>query len=339
MPEDRNTDSHANAKAAFATLDPSRLLDAVDRAGYRTDGRISALNSYENRVYNVGMEDGSSRVVKYYRPGRWSDESLLEEHSFTAELASCDLPVIHAEGSAGQWLQEHDHFRFAVYPLAGGRPPELDNPKQLETIGRTIGRLHCVGELSLFNARPTIALQQDVASAVEMVIESGHVPPENLAAYQSIANELAAEVSNRISAVIDDFNMIRVHGDFHTGNILWGADETPHLLDFDDCLNGFAVQDLWMFLSGDRTYRQERLGDLLVGYNEFREFDARELALIEPLRAVRQLRFAAWLSQRWQEPTFVRAFPYFGEARFWDTHILALKEQRSALDEKPLQWD
>ena len=339
MPTDRNQESQTDAVMAFATLDPNRLLDAVDLAGYRTDGRISALNSYENRVYNIGMEDGSARVVKFYRPGRWSDDALNEEHSFTDELASCDLPVIHAEGSSGQWLRQHDHFRFAVYPLAGGRPPELDNPDQLETIGRAIARLHAVGELTPFSARPTVALQKDAALAVEAVLESDHVPSQMRDAYQSIATELVDEVSKQVRDAANDFDMIRVHGDFHTGNILWGSDETPHLLDFDDCLNGFAVQDLWMFLSGERSYQQARLGDLLAGYCEFREFDSRELALIEPLRAVRQLRFAAWLGQRWQEPTFTRAFPYFGEARFWDSHILALKEQRSALDEKPLRWD
>lgn len=335
-----NIDSTADAaESAFATLDPNRLLDAVDQAGYSTDGRISALNSYENRVYSIGLEDGSSRVVKFYRPGRWSDSTLREEHSFTAELVACDLPVIHAEGPAEQLLREHDHFRFAVYPLAGGRPPELDNPDQLETIGRTIARLHTVGELSPFQSRPTISLQQDASAAVESVLESGHVPAENHAAYRSIALELVDVVKQQVDAVENGLTMIRVHGDFHTGNILWGSDETPHLLDFDDCLNGFAVQDLWMFLSGDSPYRQARLGDLLAGYSEFREFDARELALIEPLRAVRQLGFAAWLSKRWQEPTFVRAFPYFGDARFWDSHILALKEQRTALDEQLLRWD
>ena len=336
--EDRSDDIGQRESAAFAALDPHQLLSAVDKAGYQTDGRISALNSYENRVYQIGMEDGPARVVKFYRPGRWSDETLLEEHAFTEELLALDLPVIHAERSNDKVLHAHEDFRFAVYPLAGGRPPELDNPEQLETIGRAVARLHNAGELSSFKHRPSFDAMPLGKQSVEEVLEAGHVPSNLQSAYESITSELLSVVAQQLGA-IEAQPMIRIHGNFHPGNILWGRDDTPHILDFDDCQNGWPVQDLWMFLSGDRQYGNARLADLLTGYSDFREFDSRQLELIEPLRTLRQISYAAWIGKRWQEPAFVRAFPYFGDARFWDTHVLALKEQRSALDEPPLRWD
>lgn len=331
------TNPDTDAQLAFASLDPNSLLDAVDRAGYRTDGRIHALNSYENRVYHIGMEDTAAKVVKYYRPNRWDDSAIEEEHAFTEELAGLEIPVVSAERVDGTILHHHDDFRFAVYPVAGGRPPELDNPDQLEVIGREIARLHNAGELKPFSHRNTLDPLKLATESVERILKSEHLPPELTESYQGTAEDLLKVLKQRLENIPS--GRIRVHGDFHPGNILWGSDDTPQLFDFDDCVNGLAVQDLWMFLSGDRQYGNARLADLLIGYTDFREFDSRELEFIEPLRTVRQIHYAAWISMRWQEPAFVTAFPHFGDGRYWDTHILALREQRAALDEPPLRWD
>lgn len=324
-----------DATLAFSSLDPNQILDAIDSAGWRTDGRVSALNSYENRVYSIGMEDGETLVAKFYRPGRWSDETILEEHAFCDALTECDLPVIAPiKDARGHTLHKHGPFRFSLYPRAGGRPPELDNPVQLAVIGRTLGRLHLVGENHHFEHRPYIDAERLGDDSADFLLDSGMLPDEQAQVYESIVDDLLPEVHDRMDAV--DFREISLHGDFHPGNILWGSDQTPHLLDFDDAATGPAVQDLWMFISGDRPYAQARLGDLLDGYHEFREFDERELALVESLRTLRIIHYAAWIARRWEDPAFVQAFPFFASSRFWDEHIQSLREQRAALDEPPL---
>jgi len=294
---------------AFAKLDPHQILDAIDAHGWKTDGRVSALNSYENRVYSIGLEDGSTVVTKFYRPERWSDEAILEEHAFCQQLVENDLP--------------------------GGRPPELDNDDQLTVIGRTVARLHLSGEARPFKHRPTIDATRLGDASVAFLEESGMVPSDVNTAYFSLVNEIMPIVHQRF-AERQNVKKFSIHGDFHPGNILWGSNDTPNVLDFDDTGTGPAIQDLWMFVSGDRQYAQARLGNLLDGYNEFREFDERELSLLEPLRALRIVHYAAWIARRWEDPAFQRAFPYFASGRFWDEHILSLKEQRSALDEEPL---
>jgi len=301
-----------NPTLAFQALDPDRILDAIDAAGWRTDGRVTALNSYENRVYQIGLEDGSSIVAKFYRPERWSDEAIAEEHSFCQELVAADLPVIAPLSDTEKRTLIHvEPFRLCVFPKAGGRPPELDNSEQLTVIGRTLGRLHAVGETKPFSHRPAVNVTRLGQESVAHVLESNEVPLELIKAYESIVHR----------------------------NILWGQDETPHLLDFDDTAMGPSVQDLWLFISGDHQYAQARLGDLLDGYFEFREFDERELSLIEPLRSLRIVHYAAWISKRWQDPAFQQAFPFFAGNRFWDEHILALKEQRARLDEPLLRYN
>lgn len=317
-------------------LDPHQILDAIDAHGWRTDGRVSALNSYENRVYSIGLEDDSSIVVKFYRPERWTDEAILEEHRFCDALADNDLPVVAPlKNELGESLFSHGVFRFSVFPTAGGRPPELDNDDQLMVIGRTLGRLHLTGDAYKFEHRPIIDANRLGDASVEFLRSSDLVPMDVHTAYFSLVQEIMPLVHERFESCAS-LHRLCIHGDFHPGNILWGRDDTPHVLDFDDTGTGPAIQDLWMFISGDRQYAQARLGNLLDGYHEFREFDDRELDLIEPLRALRIIHYAAWIAKRWEDPAFQRAFPFFAGNRFWDEHILSLKEQRSALDEPAL---
>ena len=326
---------NTDASLAFRALDPHQILDAIDSAGWRTDGRVSALNSYENRVYAIGMEDGQTLVAKFYRPGRWSDECILEEHEYCDALLARDLPVVAPlKGRDGSSLHRHGPFRFSLYPRAGGRPPELDNPEHLAVIGRTLGRLHLVADTHHFQHRPAIDAWRLGDDCADFLLDSDVLPADQASVYESVIDDLLPEVHERL----DDagYRSICLHGDFHPGNILWGSNGTPQLLDFDDTATGPAVQDLWMFISGDRQYAQARLGDLLDGYHSFRNFDERELALIEPLRTLRIIHYAAWIAQRWEDPAFVQAFPFFACGRFWDEHIQSLREQRAALDEPSL---
>ena len=319
------------ATIAFRTLDPHQILDSVDSVGWMTDGRVSALNSYENRVYSIGLEDGSSVVAKFYRPGRWSDSGILEEHAFCHALAEHDLPVVcPLKNDHGQTLHTHGLFRFCLFPRSGGRPPELDNPDQLAVIGRTIARLHLVADTHQFKHRPTIDANRLGEDSADYLLNCELLPTEQANIYESIIDDLLDEVHEQIDA--NHYHELCLHGDFHPGNILWGADNTPNLLDFDDTATGPAMQDLWMFISGERQYAQARLGDLLDGYHEFRDFDEREIALIEPLRTLRIIHYAAWIARRWADPAFGKAFPFFAEPRFWDEHIQSLREQRAALD-------
>lgn len=302
-----------------------------------TDGRVSALNSYENRVYTIGLEDGSSTIAKFYRPGRWTDISIIEEHDFCYALVERDLPVIAPLKSAdGQSLHHHGPFRFCLFPRSGGRPPELDNPEQLAVIGRTIARLHLVADTLEFNHRPFVDTDRLGEDSADFLLDSPLLPDDHAVIYESIIDELLDVVHEQMNSA--GYHEMCLHGDFHPGNILWGLDNTPQLLDFDDCATGPAMQDLWMFISGDRRYAQARLGDLLDGYNEFRSFDTREISLIEPLRTLRIIHYAAWIARRWEDPAFGKAFPFFAEPRFWDDHIQSLREQRVALDNPWLDY-
>jgi len=318
-------------------LDPHQILDAIDSTGLVTDGRVSALNSYENRVYSIGLDSGDSVVAKFYRPARWDDATILEEHAFCDALVERDLPVITPlKNDKGVSLHRSGPFRFSLYPKAGGRPPELDNPEHLAVIGRTIGRLHLVSDTFPFEHRPFIDATRFGDDCADFLLASDLLPAEQAHIYESVIDDLLPEVHDCFDAV--NYRELSLHGDFHPGNILWGRDETPHLLDFDDTATGPAMQDLWMFISGEREYAQARLADLLDGYNEFRRFPENEIALIEPLRTLRIIHYAAWIARRWQDPAFVKAFPFFAEARFWDEHIQSLREQRVALDEPWLDY-
>jgi len=319
----------------YTQLTPDRVLDALESAGWRVDGRLFGLNSYENRVYQIGLEDGASVVAKFYRPARWSDAQIDEEHAFALELAAREIPVVAPLAHDGRTLFEHAGFRFAVYPRRGGRTPELDDPAVLEWIGRFLGRIHAVGAVQPFRARPALDPQSFGRVPRDFLLAQDLVPPELREAWSSIAALALAAIERRWTET-EGLASIRLHGDCHPGNILW-TQEGPHFVDLDDCRSGPAMQDLWMLLSGDRDSMQRQLAAVLRGYEQFCDFDARGLSLVEPLRTLRLLHYAAWIGERWDDPAFPAAFPWFGTPRYWQDRVLELREQVAAMDELPLE--
>ncbi|MDH5711547.1 MAG: serine/threonine protein kinase [Gammaproteobacteria bacterium] len=322
---------------AFAELTPDHILDAIEATGIQCDGRFLALNSYENRVYQVGVEDAQPIVAKFYRPHRWSDEAIIEEHQFTLDLAEQEIPVVAPLINVqGESLHKHGHYRFALYPRRGGRSPELDNPEHLEQLGRFIGRIHALGATKSFEHRTTLNIETLAIQPRAFLLENNFIPDYLLDAYTSVTQDLIAQVERSFEKA-GDVPYIRLHGDCHPSNILW-TDNGPHIVDFDDARTGPAIQDLWMFLSGDRAYMTERLADLLDGYTRFYDFNPRELHLVEALRTLRIIHYTSWIASRWHDPAFPRAFPWFDSTRYWEEHVLALREQSALLNEKPLVW-
>jgi len=320
----------------YERLGPAVVLEAVESLGYVPDGRLLALNSYENRVYQVGIDEAQPLVAKFYRPGRWSREQILEEHGFALELVQHELPVVAPLAAAdGVTLHEHAGFLFALFPRQGGRAPELDRPDHLRRLGRLLGRMHGVGRLRPFRHRPALTLQGFGHDSVAFLREQGVVPPELRPAYESVTGHLLEKLET-LFARASDLATLRLHGDCHPGNILWR--DGPHFVDLDDARSGPAVQDLWMLLSGPRPEMEAQLAVLLEGYSEFGDFDPRELQLIEGLRSLRMLHHSAWLARRWDDPAFPPSFPWFREPRYWEQQILALREQLALLDEPPLVW-
>ena len=322
------------AAAPYAGLTPETVLDALEGAGLRGDGRLLALNSYENRVYQVWLEDGSSVVAKFYRPGRWSDAQILEEHAFVHELAEHEIPAVAPLVLEGRTLAEHAGFRLAVFPRRGGRTPELDRRDTLQWIGRFVGRIHAVGATRPFAERPALDAQSFGREPRDWLLGHGFVPPDLLQAWKSAA-DLALQGVARCYARAGDLRALRLHGDCHAGNVLW-TDQGPHFVDFDDARTGPAVQDLWMLLSGGREDMTRQLGDVLAGYEQFGAFDPRELHLVEALRTLRLIHYAAWIARRWDDPAFPAAFPWFNTQRYWQDRILELREQIALMDEEPL---
>jgi len=322
-----------SANPPYATLTPDAILDALDAAGFECDGRMLALNSYENRVYQVSLEDDSYRVVKFYRPNRWSEAQILEEHAFGAELAEREIPVVAAQEIGGKTLHAFKGFLFAVYPRRGGRPPELEDPKVLEWIGRFLGRIHAVGATRPFKERPALDVDTFGNDPRDWLLESGLLPDDLKETWVSTADLALDGVDDCFERV--EHRDIRLHGDCHAGNILWTHDG-PHFVDLDDARMGPAVQDLWMLLAGDRGTATKQLKALLDGYEQFHAFRREELALIEPLRTLRLLHYSYWLARRWEDPAFPAAFPWFGTQRYWQDRILELREQTSAMEEPPL---
>ena len=320
----------------YRDLTPDLILDAVESCGWRCDGRQFALNSYENRVYQVGVEDGTALIAKFYRPRRWSNEAILEEHSFAIELAAREIPVVAPLATAdGATLHEHRGFRFALFPKRPGRAPELENPDTLRWLGRFLGRTHAVGALRPFRHRPALDIASFGEEPARFVIEHEFVPADLETAYETIVDDALQRVAQcyqRAGAVRN----IRLHGDCHAGNILWTAGG-PHFVDLDDCRSGPAMQDLWMLLSGDRAAMSLQLGHVVAGYREFHDFNRGELALIEALRTLRMIHYAGWLARRWHDPAFPASFPWFNTQRYWQDQILALREQCAAMDETALE--
>ncbi|RPH59113.1 MAG: serine/threonine protein kinase [Burkholderiales bacterium] len=327
----------ADQSPPYARLGPDRMLDALESAGLRGDGRFIALNSYENRVYQVSLEDGRVVVAKFYRPHRWTDAQILEEHAFVVELAQHEIPVVApmALDEAGATLATFDGYRFAVYPRRGGRAPELDDADTLERIGRFIGRIHAVGAVVCFATRPALDVESFGVEPREWILAHDCVPAELLPAWTGIADQAIEAVRSAFDRA-GDLRILRLHGDCHAGNVLW-TDAGPHFVDFDDARNGPAVQDLWMLLSGDRASMTRQLSDVLAGYEDFADLDRRELQLIEPLRTLRLIHYSAWIARRWDDPAFPAAFPWFGTQRYWQDRVLELREQVAAMQEPAIE--
>ncbi|MBV9621208.1 MAG: serine/threonine protein kinase [Gammaproteobacteria bacterium] len=317
----------------FSGLTPAVVLDAASACGLEPDGRLFALNSYENRVYQLGAGE-RQLVLKFYRPGRWSDAQILEEHVFTAELAAAELPVAAPLTLPGGTLLHFQHYRFAAFPWRRGRPPELDAGEARELLGRSLARLHQVGARHPFAQRPRISIERLGWEARAQVLRDGLLPERLLERYASVSGALLERVTGAFAAV-GATRDIRLHGDCHLGNLLWD-EHGPVFVDLDDCAMGPRVQDLWMLLAGSPAEQQRQWGELLEGYRQFADFDWREVRLIEPLRALRMLHHAAWVSQRWADPAFPRAFPWFGEERYWEGYLQDLLEQFDPIEAPPL---
>ena len=349
MPDDSAT---APAPAPYADLAPGGVLDALDGVGLRGDGRLIQLNSYENRVYQAFLEDGRVVVAKFYRPGRWSDAQILEEHAFAAELASAEIPVAapielavdvdspfaDAVESAGATLARATTaagatYRFGITERHGGRAPELEDPEVLRWLGRYIGRLHAIGAKAAFVHRIALDVASYGDASRDFLIEHQLVSLDVVDRWRALADRALA--SCREAFAVASPRRIRLHGDCHPGNVLW-TDAGPHFVDLDDAVTGPAVQDLWMLLSGERAAMTRQLVDVLDGYESFMEFDWRELRLVEPLRTLRMLHHSAWIARRWQDPAFPIAFPWFASPSYWADQCVRLREQLVALAEPPL---
>lgn len=336
----------------YTALTPDCALDALDSTGLKADGRLLALNSFENRVYQMGVEDAAPAggtppdarpadgpgaapvVVKFYRPGRWTDDAILEEHAYTAELAAHEIPVVAPLVLNGATLHTHAGFRFAVFPKQGGRAPEFDRPGTLEWMGRFLGRIHAVGAQTPFAHRPALDPDSFGTQSRDFLRAGGWLPPDLAPAWNSVIDHALEQVAH-CYARAGDVRTLRLHGDCHPGNVLWTGDG-PHFVDFDDARSGPAVQDLWMLLSGERDEQQTQLDAILTGYEDFAEFDPRELHLVEALRTLRLIHYAAWLARRWDDPAFPAAFPWFNTQQYWQARILELREQIALMDEPPL---
>lgn len=319
----------------YDRLTPDMVIDSVESVGYLSDARLLALNSYENRVYQVGIEDSVPLIAKFYRPERWSEAQIQEEHLFSLELQDAEISVVAPlVDDNGNTLHQFEGFKFALFPRRGGYPPELDNLDSLLVLGRTVGRIHAVGRAGQFTERQQITVERMLTRNREFLLE-GFIPKGLIPAYESLTADLQRTVESIYGEVKPD-DLIRVHGDCHVGNILW-RDDTAHFVDLDDCCTAPAIQDLWMFLNGERHDRQLQLSELIEGYSEFCDFDPRQIRWIEALRTMRLINYAAWLARRWEDPAFPRSFTWFNTERYWADHILELREQMSAMQEEPLQ--
>ena len=322
--------------APYAGLTPDVVLDALESVGLSGDGRMLALNSYENRVYRVAMDDGPPYVAKFYRPNRWTDAQILEEHAFVRELSENEIPVVAPLPIAGErTLFTFAGYRFAVYANRGGRAPELEDRATREWLGRFIGRIHAVGARAPFRERPALDIASFGEEPRDWLFAHDFIPSDLIDAYRAVI-ELALAGVRRCFERAGEVNTLRLHGDCHAGNVLWLPDAGPHFVDFDDSRSGPAIHDLWMLLSGDRDEMARQLSDVLAGYEGFRDLDRHELNLIEALRTLRLIHYAAWLARRWDDPAFPAAFPWFNTQRYWQDRILELREQVAAMDEEPL---
>jgi len=316
----------------YAALTPEVVLDALATLGLRPDGRLLALSSYENRVYQVWLEEEAPVVAKFYRPGRWSEQQIDEEHAFARELVEHEIPMV-----APAFKSNYSGFTFAVYPRRGGRTPELEDRKHLEWIGRFLGRIHAVGASQPFHSRESLNPQTFGTQPREWLLQTGFIPADLLAAWKAVT-EQALQMVDSCYQRAGELRAIRLHGDCHAGNILW-TDDGPHFVDLDDARMGPAMQDLWMLLSGERAAMTLQIRDVLAGYEAFMPFERRELHLLEALRTLRLIHYSAWIARRWDDPAFPAAFPWFNTQRYWQDRILELREQIALMQEEPLAVD
>jgi Ser/Thr protein kinase RdoA (MazF antagonist) len=299
-----------NENTPYANLDPHLILDAIDSVGLRCSGGLFSLNSYENRVYQIGIEDEAPVIAKFYRPQRWSDAAILEEHQFALELANLEIPVVAPLILKNNTLQHFKEFRFSVFPRKSGRTPELDDVEHLAWMGRFIGRLHAVGAIKPFKHRPELNVMYSGYEPHQYLLENNFYPPALKDGFCKTIESLLKKVEQRF-ADVGKINSLRLHGDIHAGNVLWN-DTGPQIVDLDDCVMGPAVQDIWMLISGnnpDQVNLQTNV--ILDGYTEFYDFNYRELHLIEALRTLRMIAYSAWLARRWEDPAFPKNFPWF----------------------------
>jgi len=342
MDADENDDQPDETPSAYAGLTPDTVLNAIDSAGLATTGQLLALNSYENRVFQIGVEAPDAQttfiVAKFYRPRRWTDAQILEEHAFTADLAAIEIPSVPPLILNGTTLHGFAGFRFAVFPRRGGRAPELSRRDVREWLGRFIGRIHAVGATQPYRLRPTLDIDTFGIEPSRYLLESDWLPRELHTVYRGVVAQALDGVRTCYERA-GSVTLIRLHGDCHEGNVLWsdsGAQPGPHFVDFDDSRMGPAIQDLWMLLSGTREEMQAQLADVLAGYGDFMDFDGREPHLIEALRTLRLIHYSAWIARRWDDPAFPAAFPWFNTPRYWEDRILELREQVAAMQEAPL---
>lgn len=322
-----------SSQQPYDNLTPDLILDAMESIGLHVSGSLFPLNSYENRVYQVGLDDNLDIISKFYRPQRWSDDAILEEHLFSQELVENEIPVIAPINIDGKTLFYYKDYRFAIFEKRGGRSPELENMEHLRWLGRFLGRIHAVGRSHSFKHRPQLTPQRLGNDSVSFLLNSDFIPGYLQHNYQVASEAILEVVSNQFEAVLP--RNIRIHGDCHPGNILW-TDNGPHFVDLDDTCMGPAIQDLWMLLSGDRQHMQKQFHAILEGYSTFCEFDPAELSLVEPLRALRQLHYSAWLARRWDDPAFPMHFPWFNTPRYWEEHVNDLRELQERLSASAL---
>jgi Ser/Thr protein kinase RdoA (MazF antagonist) len=321
-----------NDNTPYANLDPSLILDAIESVGFRCSGSLFALNSYENRVYQVGIDDELPLIAKFYRPHRWTNEAILEEHKFSLELVEHEIPIIAPLVSAtGHTLHEHKGYRFALFPRKGGRALELENLEQLEWMGRFIGRLHAVSACTPFKHRPKLDAESQGYIPYRYLINHDFIPSYLKDSYCRTIETVLQKVDESFRRV-GQMDYIRLHGDCHAGNVLW-SDNGPHIVDLDDSLMGPAIQDIWMLLSGNENQMALELNLILRGYREFHDFNSRELKLVEALRALRMIQYSAWLATRWEDPAFPLSFPWFNTPHYWQEQLQNLNEQSNLLDE------
>lgn len=320
----------------YDNLTPELVISAVESLGYLSDARIFALNSYENRVYQVGIEEENPVIAKFYRPNRWSDAQILEEHQFSQMLNQLDLPVIDPIARDNKTLHEFAGYRFSISPRMGGQAPEPGDFDQLYRLGRLIGRIHAAGREVDFKHRTTLSIETYCTAASQFLLTQDFIPSHLIQSFESLIETLTTHLKEQFASV-NNLKNIRTHGDCHIGNILWNRDSGPWFVDFDDCIMAPAIQDLWMLLEGDRASQTAQLSELLEGYEEFCTFNRAEIALIESLRSMRIIHYAGWLAKRWDDPAFPKNFPWFNTPTYWDTFLGEIREQLLIMEEPPIQ--